>query len=1007
MRFERITLRGMGPFARESTLDLAAVRGPLVAIAGGNGAGKSTLLELLAGALYRETPTRGSLASLATARDAFAEVSVANGRSWTIRQVVDATSGKGEALVLDERGAAVLPSGKVREYDHWARAHLPSPEVLYASTFAAQGSGGFLELGAGERKGVLLRVLGVERLETLAGAARERARDARARLATVTARVADERERGGDVAAAESEIARALGDVERADEAAAVAAEVLRRAEAEVVEAAAESRRAEEARARRAEIATRLEAARSRLADLERRAAEGAALAARGPQIRAAVAALTGVIAREAEVRVSAAQADADAAMARRDAAAHRERVDVAQRRADAAARRAQTARAELRARLDAARATVADIETRVANHRAVLADADVIRAAVARIAELDARAVQLGVEIAGHEAAARDAARDEEAALERAATAQRSAEDAVRRLEVARARLADRAAIEAESAGLAERLGALAQAEAAVERIEHAIEATRALRLSGADGRITSLRTALDTIGHAGSAGRPALNGSDMQHIALDAITEDDRAATALAEAPAREDALRQAASAMRAQVEACRRGVAAAEQATARLLDLAGTQADADEALAASARAESERHGATAAARAADEARRQALSAAGPARLELDDLRRERTTLTTTAARADRLAVAEGRLAELEPQLAAARATATALGAELDALPADGGAEEADALADARREDEAARAADAAAAQAAQAAQAARLGLDDLAEERAVLAPVAAAADVLAQVEAVAGELERQGGDARTEVAALETDLAAAPAPREPAPPPDLEHERRCASETAVAARQAHAALVVAAQRLETARASAGRLAELDAQRAGVEADLAAATLLADSLGRDGLQSALIDAAGPELTVLVNDLLHTCVGSRWTVTIEASRLSSDGTRQIEGCEVRVLDTERGREGTAESLSGGERVLVGEAVSLALSMLACRRSGVERPTLVRDESGAALDAANGRAWIAMLRRAAEIVGADKVLFVSHAPEIVELADARVIVRDGGIEVHA
>ena len=164
MRFDKISLKGLGPFHRESTLDLAAIPGTLVAIAGGNGQGKSTLLECLAGALYRETPTRGSLASLATARDAYVEVHAVNGHAWTIRQVVDAVSGKGEALVLDEAGAPALPSGKVREFDNWAKAHLPAPEVLYASTFAAQGSGGFLELGAGDRKAVLLRVLGVERL---------------------------------------------------------------------------------------------------------------------------------------------------------------------------------------------------------------------------------------------------------------------------------------------------------------------------------------------------------------------------------------------------------------------------------------------------------------------------------------------------------------------------------------------------------------------------------------------------------------------------------------------------------------------------------------------------------------------------------------------------------------------------------------------------------------------------------------------------------------------------
>jgi ABC-type lipoprotein export system ATPase subunit len=40
-----------------------------------------------------------------------------------------------------------------------------------------------------------------------------------------------------------------------------------------------------------------------------------------------------------------------------------------------------------------------------------------------------------------------------------------------------------------------------------------------------------------------------------------------------------------------------------------------------------------------------------------------------------------------------------------------------------------------------------------------------------------------------------------------------------------------------------------------------------------------------------------------------------------------------------------------------------------------------------------------------MLRRAAKIVGADKVLFISHDPATWDLADARIVVADGRISV--
>jgi ABC-type lipoprotein export system ATPase subunit len=58
---------------------------------------------------------------------------------------------------------------------------------------------------------------------------------------------------------------------------------------------------------------------------------------------------------------------------------------------------------------------------------------------------------------------------------------------------------------------------------------------------------------------------------------------------------------------------------------------------------------------------------------------------------------------------------------------------------------------------------------------------------------------------------------------------------------------------------------------------------------------------------------------------------------------------------------------------------------------------------LVRDESGAALDPENGRHYMAMLRRAAEIVGASKVLFVSHSPELQDLADSKIVIANGQV----
>jgi exonuclease SbcC len=206
------------------------------------------------------------------------------------------------------------------------------------------------------------------------------------------------------------------------------------------------------------------------------------------------------------------------------------------------------------------------------------------------------------------------------------------------------------------------------------------------------------------------------------------------------------------------------------------------------------------------------------------------------------------------------------------------------------------------------------------------------------------------------------------------------------------------------------VGRDRIETIRSTAGKVTELEGARAAAEQELSEWTRLAEDLGRDGLQAMEIDAAGPELTVLVNDLLHTCIGSRWTVMIETQRNSSNGKKVIEGCEVRVIDTGTetvaGREGLVETFSGGERVLIGEAVSLALAMLECRRSGLQGGTLVRDETGAALDEEVAPRYIAMLRRAAQLCGFSRIFFVSHNSATWALADARLHFSDGKVTVQ-
>ncbi len=167
---------------------------------------------------------------------------------------------------------------------------------------------------------------------------------------------------------------------------------------------------------------------------------------------------------------------------------------------------------------------------------------------------------------------------------------------------------------------------------------------------------------------------------------------------------------------------------------------------------------------------------------------------------------------------------------------------------------------------------------------------------------------------------------------------------------------------------------------------------------------SLLARALGKDGIQALEIDAAGPEVARVTNELLEACYGSRFSISFETLREKKSARGEYsEAFDVKVYD--QGHERTVEALSGGERVVVGEAVGLAIAIFNSRKSGIRWETLFRDETAGALDAVNAAAYVDMLRRALELGGFHQVLFVSHSPEVWERADVRLLVEGGTVSV--
>jgi exonuclease SbcC len=184
--------------------------------------------------------------------------------------------------------------------------------------------------------------------------------------------------------------------------------------------------------------------------------------------------------------------------------------------------------------------------------------------------------------------------------------------------------------------------------------------------------------------------------------------------------------------------------------------------------------------------------------------------------------------------------------------------------------------------------------------------------------------------------------------------------------------------------------------------QLADVTSELARLDLDLMEWQLLAKAFGREGLPVLEIDAAGPTVSSFCNDLLTAAFGPRFTVELVTQEAKAGGKGLREAFELKVLDNLRGGDARdITDLSGGEQVIVDEALKNALAIYANQRQETPMLTLFRDETTGALDEENGPRYVDMLRRVRELGGFHHAIFVSHNPDCAAMADAQIRVHDG------
>lgn len=181
------------------------------------------------------------------------------------------------------------------------------------------------------------------------------------------------------------------------------------------------------------------------------------------------------------------------------------------------------------------------------------------------------------------------------------------------------------------------------------------------------------------------------------------------------------------------------------------------------------------------------------------------------------------------------------------------------------------------------------------------------------------------------------------------------------------------------------------------------LQAQDSALRRDLAEWAILGAALGPKGIPALEIDAAGPSVSALVNDLLAACFSNRFTMDLKTQRLAADGSRMIEDFGIRIIDSVKGRDGTIDDLSGGEKAIVGEALGIGIAIY--NKSSHRFETIVRDEVVGCLDAENSVKYVQLVRKAMKMGGFHHALLVVHNQEVAELCDARISCHDGTLEI--
>jgi len=162
-----------------------------------------------------------------------------------------------------------------------------------------------------------------------------------------------------------------------------------------------------------------------------------------------------------------------------------------------------------------------------------------------------------------------------------------------------------------------------------------------------------------------------------------------------------------------------------------------------------------------------------------------------------------------------------------------------------------------------------------------------------------------------------------------------------------------------------------------------------------------LQNACGKGGLQALEIDGVAPLVTGYANDLLTSTFGPNFSVRL----ITQDPETGKEILDIVVIRGD-GSETRLENLSGGEKVWVLKSLRLAMTLVSKQKSGRNFQTILCDEEDGPLDTEKARSFVGLYRSILEVGKFDTCFYISHNPEVVAMADHRILFSGEGVQVE-